>query len=204
MINKDTQIYCSFSKEPGNNGCNFFNSRFKESGINAIYKSFYCSDISKSIEAVKTLDIKGFAVSMPFKIDVLSHVDEMDEHTKIIGSANTITNDNGYLKAYNTDWVAVRKLLEKEKIDHLTILGNGGFSKSVQYFCETSKIPFDIINRRDWDRVIKLEGFVFNATPVEVFTEGILIDGRPCTAHGSKISELQAEEQYKIYINDKP
>jgi shikimate 5-dehydrogenase len=203
MINKDTKIYCSFSKTPGNSGCNFFNSRFKEKGINAIYKSFYCSDILKSIEAVKTLDIKGFAVSMPFKIDVLNHVDEMDEHTKIIGSANTITNDNGYLKAYNTDWFAVNKLLENEKIDSLSILGDGGFSKSVQYFCKINKIQFDVITRRDWNKIIELKGFVFNATPVEVFAECILIDGRPGTIHGSKISELQSEEQYKIYINEK-
>lgn len=203
MINKDTKIYCSFSKTPGNSGCNFFNSRFKEKGINAIYKSFYCSDISKSIEAVKTLNIKGFAVSMPFKIDVLNHVDEMDEHTKIIGSANTITNDNGYLKAYNTDWIAVNKLLENEKIDHLTILGDGGFSKAVQYFCKINKIPFDIITRSDWNIISELKGFVFNATPVEVLTEFFLIDGRPGTIHGSKISELQSEEQYKIYINEK-
>ena len=203
MINKDTKIYCSFSKTPGNNGCNFFNSRFKERGINAIYKSFYCSDILKSIEAVKTLDIKGFAVSMPFKIDVLRYVDEMDEHTKIIGSANTITNDNGYLKAYNTDWIAVNKLLENEKIDHLTILGNGGFSKAVQYFCKINEISFDIITRSDWNIISELKGFVFNATPVEVLTECFLIDGRPGTIHGSKISELQSEEQYKIYINEK-
>jgi shikimate dehydrogenase len=204
MIDKDTKIYCSFSKNPGNNGCNFFNSRFRERGMNAIYKSFYCSDILKSIEAVKTLDIKGFAVSMPFKIDVLNYVDEIDDHVKLIGSANTVTNNNGHLKAYNTDWVAVKNLLSCEKIDHLTILGDGGFSKSVQYFCRDSKIPFDIIVRRDWDKIPDLKGFVFNATPAEVLTKGILFDGRPSTYQGIKISELQAEEQYKIYINEKP
>ena len=44
MINKETKIYCSFSSNPGNNGCIFFNSEFKELNMNAIYKSFY-SDI---------------------------------------------------------------------------------------------------------------------------------------------------------------
>ena len=30
MINKDTQLYGSFSDNPGNNGCNFFNKGFKK------------------------------------------------------------------------------------------------------------------------------------------------------------------------------
>ena len=65
MIDKDTKIYCSFSQNPGNNGCNFFNSEFEKRKINAIYKSFYSDNISESIKAVKHLDIKGFALSMP-------------------------------------------------------------------------------------------------------------------------------------------
>ena len=53
MINKETEIYCSFSSNPGNNGCIFFNSEFKELNMNAIYKSFYSDDIKKSIKILK-------------------------------------------------------------------------------------------------------------------------------------------------------
>ena len=38
QINKDTKIYGSFSSNPGNNGCVFFNRKFQENNINAIYK----------------------------------------------------------------------------------------------------------------------------------------------------------------------
>ena len=44
MIDKDTKIYGSFSNNPGNNGCKFFNAQFKKEGINAIYKSFYSNN----------------------------------------------------------------------------------------------------------------------------------------------------------------
>ena len=76
-INKDTKIYCSFSSNPGNNGCKYFNNLFERKNINAIYKSFYSDNIQKSIEAVKTLNISGFAVSMPFKTQVLKYVDKL-------------------------------------------------------------------------------------------------------------------------------
>lgn len=36
---------------------------------------------------------------------------------KAIDSVNTIVNDNGYLKAYNTDYIAIAKLIEKYRWD---------------------------------------------------------------------------------------
>ena len=76
LVNKDTKIFCSFSNNPGNNGCVFFNNKFQENNINAIYKSFYSDNIEKSIEAVKTLNISGFAISMPFKVETLNYIDK--------------------------------------------------------------------------------------------------------------------------------
>jgi shikimate 5-dehydrogenase len=201
LINKDTKIFCSFSSNPGNNGCVFFNNKFKGNGINAIYKSFHSDNIEKSIEAVKTLNISGFAVSMPFKVEVLKYVDYIDEAAEKIGAANTIINNNGYLKAYNTDWLGVKKFISNQ-LDFITILGNGGFSKAVQYFATQSDIPYSIITRDKWDLIPQLTGHIFNATPIDVITQGNLIDGRPFTEQGKIIANFQAEEQYKIYINE--
>ena len=39
MINKDTEIYCSFAEEAGNVGCKLFNSSFNYYGMDKIYKS---------------------------------------------------------------------------------------------------------------------------------------------------------------------
>jgi shikimate dehydrogenase len=210
LINKDTSIYCSFSQTPGNNGCKFFNTKFQENNINAIYKSFYSDNIENSVKSVKTLGIKGFAISMPFKTKVLEYVNEKDDAVCEIGAANTITNNNGHLKAYNTDWVGVynylditqKQLFRGFKEPLLTILGNGGFSKAAQYACNKLNISTNIIERDKWDLVPQLKGIIFNCTPVEVYTKGILIDGRPSTPDGKKIASLQAKEQFKIYTNE--
>ena len=77
QINKDTKIYGSFSSNPGNNGCVFFNRKFQENNINAIYKSFYSDNLLKSIDAVKSLNFSGFALSMPFKIEILNYADNI-------------------------------------------------------------------------------------------------------------------------------
>tara|TARA_R110002012_G_scaffold298081_1_gene496339 strand:- start:28 stop:594 length:567 start_codon:yes stop_codon:yes gene_type:complete len=173
--------------------------------INAIYKSFYSDNIEDSIKAVKSLDIKGFAVSMPFKVEVLNYIDKISKEVKYIGAANTIINNNGYLKAYNTDWVGAYNHLNMFKnslsSSPLKILGNGGFSKAVQYACNLLEIKFEIIERNQWNLVPQLEGIIFNCTPVEVNTKGRLIDGRPSTPSGKSIAYTQANEQFKIYTN---
>ena len=205
LINKDTKIYCSFSSNPGNNGCEFFNNKFQDQNINAIYKSFYSDNIEDSIKAVKTLDIKGFAISMPFKVEVLNYVDELSKEVKYIGAANTVINNNNILKAYNTDWVGAYNYLNMFKnvllSSPLKILGNGGFSKAVQYACNLLEIEYKIIKRNQWNLVPQLEGIIFNCTPVEVNTKGRLIDGRPFTPSGKSIAYSQANEQFKIYTN---
>jgi len=204
MINKETKIYCSFSSNPGNNGCIFFNSEFKELNMNAIYKSFYSNDIKKSIEAVKSLDIKGFALSMPFKIKALDYVDEVEDSARKIGSINTIVNKNGYLKGYNTDWIGVKKYFVTRRFDSLYIIGNGGFSKSVQYTCDVMDIGFEVITRENWNIIEELEDkIIFNATPVDINTDNFLIDGRPHTDTGREIALYQAKEQFKIYTGVK-
>ena len=102
------------------------------------------------------------------------------------------------MTGYNTDWIGVDKILPLT-LNHLTIVGNGGFSKSVQYVCKKRNISFDIIRRNELDKLTKLDGFVFNATPIEISTTGILIDGRPNTISGSMISKTQSVEQFKLY-----
>jgi len=201
MINKDTQIYCSFSSNPGNNGCMFFNDAFKKNDINAIYKSFYSNNIYESVKAVKSLGIKGFAVSMPFKIDILDYVDELDDAVTTIGSTNTIVNNDGWLKAYNTDYLGVMEYLKTFSVNHLYILGNGGFSKAIQYACRLLEINYTIITRGSWNLIDDLQNeILFNATPIDVTsTNNKIIDGRPSTATGKIIALEQAKSQFKIY-----
>jgi len=203
MIDKDTKIYCSFSLNPGNNGCVFFNNAFKSKNINAIYKSFYSDDIKKSIDAVKALNISGFAVSMPFKIETLNYVNDVSSEVHQIGSCNTILNDGGYLTAYNTDYIGVRSYIENlnTEIDFLYILGNGGFSKSIQYTCKLLGINFEVICRNNWNVLSELENkWIFNATPIDIEIENnFIIDGRPFTKDGKIIALNQSIQQFKLY-----
>ena len=202
MPNKDTDIYCSFSSNPSNFGCNYFNEKFRQYNINAIYKPFRIEKLKPAINAIKCLGIKGFALSMPFKQEILSYVDVLDKDVSKIGSANTVLNKDEKLIAYNTDWLAASKFLEECK-NTLYILGNGGYSKAVQYAAQQLNLSYSLIIRDNWDVIAKLRNStIFNCTPIEnvqFHSSNKYIDCINYTETGKKLSLIQASHQFRLY-----
>jgi shikimate dehydrogenase len=123
----------SLSARPSNNGTRFHNHLYEQLGLNWIYKAFAPTDLGQAIAGVRGLGIRGCAVSMPYKEDVIALVDAMDPSAKAIDSVNTIVNDAGRLTAYNTDYTAIEQLLQRNAIpsDYSVLLkGSGGMAKA--------------------------------------------------------------------------
>jgi len=202
-INKDTEIYCSFAKNAGNTGCQMMNTAFYYYGLNKLYKSFSINDIGKAVDSVKTLNIKGFAITMPYKIDVLNYVDEVSNSVQDIGAANTVINNNGYLIPHNTDYLAAKQFLIDYVGDELYILGNGGYSKAVQSAAKSLNIDYQVITRDGWGSIQNIRhSTIYNCTPVEnikVSDTNKFIDCIVTTETGKKLATIQASRQFKLY-----
>jgi shikimate 5-dehydrogenase len=205
-INKDTRIFCSFSKKAGNVGCLFFNNEFIKRDINAIYKSFSVESIKDAISAAKCLQFSGFAVSMPYKIEVLSYLDDYDTIVKKTGSCNTVIIKGSRLYGYNTDYLSIKHFLElySIQIPFLYILGDGGYSKTLQTCCVDMNIPFKVIRRENWNEIETIDNSViFNCTPVEnisIKNTNKYIDCIVTSETGSLLAKKQAELQLELYI----
>lgn len=134
MINKDTLLCMSLSGRPGNFGTRFHNYLYQKLELNFIYKAFSTKDLPAAIAGVRALGIRGCAVSMPFKEACIEFLDELDASASCIESVNTIVNTDGYLKAYNTDYIAIKSLIQSNDIDlntQFVIKGSGGMAKAV-------------------------------------------------------------------------
>ena len=85
----------------------------------------------------KDREFKGINVTLPYKEEVIKHLDAIDDEAKSIGAVNTIVNNDGQLKGYNTDAFGFEKMLWFHKIDvknkKVLILGSGGTSKTVKH-----------------------------------------------------------------------
>ena len=122
---------------------------------------------------------------------------------KEIGAANTIINNNGFLQAFNTDWIGVYTLFKDANLKHVNIIGTGGFAKAIVYAFNKLDMTFSIITRSEILSIDEVSNQYFiNATPIEIKSDkNTILDGRPFTGTGRVIAEFQAEEQYKLYTN---
>ncbi len=133
LLNKDMTLCISLSARPSNNGTRFHNHLYEALGLNWIYKAFAPTDLAQAIAGVRGLGIRGCAISMPYKEDVIALVDRMDASASAIDSVNTIVNDDGVLTAYNTDYSAIAQLIARNALDPAsTVLlrGSGGMAKA--------------------------------------------------------------------------
>lgn len=133
-IGRDTKICMSLAARPGTFGSRFHNFLYDRLGLDYVYKAFTTSDLPAAIGGIRALGIRGCAVSMPFKESVIPLLDRLAESAKAIDSVNTIVNDDGVLTGHNTDYSAVRSLLEQSRLDpamSFLLRGSGGMAKAV-------------------------------------------------------------------------
>ncbi|MFJ7750418.1 shikimate 5-dehydrogenase [Arthrobacter sp. NPDC097144] len=134
ILNKDMTLCISLAARPSNIGTRFHNYLYDLLDLNFVYKAFAPADLAQAIAGVRGLPIRGCAVSMPYKEDVMALVDRMDPSAQAIRSVNTIVNDDGVLTAYNTDYLAIARLLRDQHVPvswSVLLQGSGGMAKAV-------------------------------------------------------------------------
>lgn len=151
----------SFSKK-------YFGEKFaKESIGGCTYDLFPIEKIQEVKKLLKTRDLVGLNVTIPYKVEVIPFIDELDELTSArIGAVNTIRiYPDGSTKGYNTDYYGFKNSLE-EWIDHrgetcqnlkALVLGNGGAAKAVMTALEDLETPFQLVSRQESEQSLRYE-----------------------------------------------
>ena len=113
------------------------NAAIVASGLDAAYVPFHVTptQLSDAVAGVRAMEIRGVNLTIPHKEAACHLVDELDEHAKMIGAINTIVNDGGRLKGYNTDVLGLQNVLKTElEVDiagrRVLLVGAGGASRA--------------------------------------------------------------------------
>ena len=77
----------------------YFTKKFAAEGIDAEYQLYELADISD----VKTLQLDGYNVTIPYKETIIPYLREVDEVAREIGAVNVVKDGKGW----NTDWIGV-------------------------------------------------------------------------------------------------
>ena len=166
----------SFSKS-------FFEKKFEEENINAIYDNYELKKIDELRPLVKkNKKLKGLNVTNPYKEEVIPFLDEIDDNAKKIQAVNVINIKDGKLIGCNTDLIGFLKSLFpfiESHHDMALILGTGGAAKAVHHALqsmdiattfvsrnpENNQISYDDIN----EEVMQHHQLIINCTPVGMY-----------------------------------
>ena len=146
------------------------------------YRNFDIQDIADFPSIIeKELFLKGMNVTIPYKEEIIQHLDILDKTAKEIGAVNTIKfTKRGNLKGYNTDVVGFENsILPYLKTHHkyALILGTGGASKAVAYALKKNKIQYKFVSRNPFGKeqisyedltkdVLSKHHIIVNCTPI--------------------------------------
>ncbi|MBN1252952.1 MAG: shikimate dehydrogenase [Bacteroidales bacterium] len=170
----------------------YFRNKFeKENIFNADYLNFEIENINKLPEIIYNhKNLYGFNVTIPYKIEILNFLDEIDITAKEIGAVNTVKifrNESVVkLKGYNTDVYGFNESLKNKLLNHhknALVLGTGGVSKAIVFALKKLNFSVTIVSRNKsklentlryenlTQEIIEKNTLIVNATPQGMFPD---------------------------------
>ncbi len=94
------------------------------------------SEFEPFMESLPSSNLRGLAITIPYKTEVLNYCSERASEVKAIGAANTISvGEDGGLVAYNTDAGAAGRALKEAGVElrdeKVVVLGAGGAARAI-------------------------------------------------------------------------
>lgn len=171
---------------------NIHSAAFRELNLDCSYIAYRIpkGELEEGVESLKKIKIDGFNVTIPHKVEMMKYLNKLDESCSIIGAVNTVTNDNGILKGYNTDMDGFLDPFKKRNLSvkdlKVLLLGAGGAARAiVAGFAKEHAKSITIANRT-------LE----NANNLAKFSNKIGLN-----ANTVKLEDVDAAKNYDIIVN---
>ena len=127
---------------------------------------------------LKNGDFTGLNVTIPYKKDVISFLDELSPRAKALGAVNTIVRRNGKLIGHNTDYFGFETMLLSTGVSlqgkKALVCGSGGASSTAQAVLEAHGANVVVLSRTGKDNYQNLNrhsdaALIVNATPVGMY-----------------------------------
>lgn len=130
-------------------------------GLPHNYDKFETENVNQVIEIMRSPDFGGASVTIPLKLDIMSHIDEVDPNARVIGAVNTIVpqqDGSGKTKlvGYNTDYLGMMDCLERagasgllgEGVSAGLVIGGGGTARAaIQTLHSMAYSPIYLLGR---------------------------------------------------------
>lgn len=162
----------------------YFNEKFKNEAINAVYENFEIPDIQDITTVIgSNPDLAGFNVTIPYKEKVMDYLDYIAPEDAEIGAVNVVkvthNGERAVLKGFNSDVVgfvnSIKPLLRPLHKKAL-VLGTGGASKAVEYGLRKLGLETIKVSRTEKDNTITYG----QVTPELLSEYKVIVNCTPC------------------------
>ena len=114
------------------------NAAFVALNLDSIYVAFQVEDVKNALAGMRALDnFRGMSVTIPHKIEVMQHVDEIPDVDHHIGSINTVVKEDGKLIGFGTDGPGALKAIGDADVElagkNVLMLGAGGAARAIAF-----------------------------------------------------------------------
>ena len=128
------------------------NRAFAERGIDAVYVPLPAESLPAFLQALPALDLAGFSVTRPYKVEILPHLARVDAVAAATGSVNTVVvGRDGALEGSSTDGDGVLGPLRR-RLDpagrSVVILGAGGAARAAAVALARARARVSVLARR--------------------------------------------------------
>ena len=157
----------------------YFSEKFLKEGINNTeYINLELDNLNNLKYKIKQLNLSGFNVTIPYKIEIISKLDFVSNQAKTINAVNTVKVIEGKLHGFNTDVIGFTKSIvpQLNKRKTALVLGNGGSSKAIQFALHKLNINWKVVSRNtDFDyrqitkETIDSVEIIINCTPLGTY-----------------------------------
>ena len=127
------------------------NTAFRRENVNAVYLALHAKAVEDLLACVREIPIQGMSVTMPYKEDIVEHLDNSDPLTQKVGACNTVVRGaDGRLFGFNTDVAGVVRPLEQRLTlqgAKIVVLGAGGAARAAVFGLKARGAEVYILNR---------------------------------------------------------
>ncbi|MBR5235814.1 MAG: shikimate dehydrogenase [Clostridia bacterium] len=111
----------------------------EQMGVDLAYLAFSPEreSLRAALDGALSMGFLGFNITAPFKIDVKNLLDVLDPEAEKMGNVNTVVNEQGKWKGYNTDGDGFILSLKRSGVSvggkDALLLGTGGTARTLSY-----------------------------------------------------------------------
>ncbi len=169
------------------------NAALRDLGIRGVYLPFETPDLDRAEDVIRGYGIRGVNVTIPYKQEIIQHLDRVDSVAERIGAVNTVVNDGGVLTGYNTDVIGIATALDEAGIDvtdgRAVVMGSGGAARACLEYLTGRNCDVTVAARneetgrrlasefgqkfRNPNSVsVRMHDLLVNCTPVGMYSDG--------------------------------